>query len=142
MPKHLEESSLTEELEGSYTSAIMVSEGFLKNCYLSDDYSSKSTYQYYTYNSGITQNHLSLQKPIYSEGYAKLASEQGTLGQILYKQGKSSLAENEIIVPYKVISEMTKLTLSKNQVTNNEILSLLNSTNLTLSSVQIEYENN
>ncbi len=143
MAQHIQEASFTEEVEGSYTAAIMVSEGFLKDCYLSDDYSCNSTYQYYTYNSGLTQNKQSLQKPIYSEGYAKLATEQnGIFGEILYKRGKSSLAENEVIVPYKVISEMAKLTLSKNQVSNNEILNLMNSTNLTLRNVQVEYDGN
>ncbi|MDE6566085.1 MAG: hypothetical protein K2L47_03325, partial [Clostridia bacterium] len=123
MPEHLQESSLREELRGSYTSAVMVSEDFVKDYYLNEDVSCRVTYWYSIYDGFTLTNVQSPQNLIFNDTYAKLATEQnGAFGEIFYKQGKTSLSGKEIIVSHSVISNMVGIMLSKSTVTNSEIL--------------------
>lgn len=127
--KNLQVHAYKQELVGSYSSAIMVSKDFMQDIYLSDGFSCLSTYFYDLFDGNIiTEQIKSIKKPLYSEGYAKLATKQnGVYGEIFYKQGKSSLSGNEIIAPFKVVSEIAKRYSEKPIISNDEILSFLNS---------------
>lgn len=99
-----------KELRGSFSLSLMVDESFIESVYY-NSHSAEIEYSYYKYHPILppdfhTPTFEEIRTGVRSESYGKLMHEK--YGEIIYANGKSLLAENEVIVSEYIMTNLAR----------------------------------